>query len=933
MRAPADGHIFVPVRKPWSPESWRPDKPLIGRERELRVLDDLVSAIRQGESRCLVILGEPGVGKSTLIETLADQTADLRVIRIAGVEAEMEIPFAALHQLCAPLFDHLGLLTAPQRQALEITFGLSDGPAPEPLLVGLAVLSLLAEVAAEKPLLCVVDDAQWLDQASAHVGSFVARRLRAESVGIVICMRRRSQELTGLPELLVEGLPENDARKLLASELMAPVDERVLGNFIAETRGNPLALLELPRGLSADELALGFSWPEDRTLSGSIEESFRHRVLKLPPDTQHLLLIASAEPLGDPLLLWRAAEQRGIDADAAQPAVEDDLISFGARVRFRHPLVRSTVYRSASADQRRAAHAALAEVTDEAIDPERRIWHRARAAAGPDEEIAGELEQLADRARSRGGLAAAATFLEQATALSVDPGRRASRALAAGRAKIQAGSLDSAAQLLTLAEAGPLSEIDLARVDLARAQLAFAADRGNRAPPLLLKAAHRLEKIDVDLARSTFLDAIMAASLAGDLAAPDADVAAVARAAAEAPAPARTPMPSDLLLDGLATTFTLGYEAGLPQVRAAVASDTVGMPIDQELRWLSVAYRAAMHNWDHGRALAHCARFVQLARETGALTELTLGVNDYAILLMVGGESNAAATAVDESYATSAALGGNYVPYGAMAVAAWRGDEGVASTLIRAHRESAAKRGEGAGIAGSRWAEAVLNNGLGRYRRALDAAQLAVDATNRRAFELYNWVLGELVEATARAGLRDALPGLLKQLSETAAVAQTGWSLGLLARARALDSSDDSAEGFYRDSIEAYGSTGLRSEVARAHLLFGEWLRRQRRRSDARTELHLALEMFDDMGMAGFAERARVELRATGETARKRSVETSDQLTAQEAQVAKLAREGLSNPEIAARLFISARTVQYHLSKVFAKLGITSRNQLDQVLN
>lgn len=921
------------VRKPSAPEPWLRGKPLVGRDQELRSLDDLLEALRLGESRALVIHGEPGLGKTALMDALAERATDCRVIRIAGFEAEMEVPFAGLHQLCAPLLDRLELLPAPQRLALEVTFGIRTAPAPERLLVGLAVLSLLAEVAVERPLLCLVDDAQWLDQPSAQITAFVARRLGAEAVGMVTCTRRPSSELVGLQELALEGLDEKDARALLSSVLPMLVDERVCQQFVAETGGNPLALLELPRSLTAAELALGFSPPVDATLSTSIENSFCQRVRQLPAETQRLLLIAAADPLGDPLLIWGAAERLSIDAVAARPAVEEKLISFGARVHFRHPLVRSAIYRSASADDQKAVHGALAEATDPALDPERRVWHRARAASGPDEEIAAELERHAGEAQARGGLAAAAAMLEQAAALSPDPERRAVRSLAAGQAKIQAGALNSAAELLAVAEAGPLGELDRARVDLVRAQLAFATDRGNSAPPLLLQAAQRFEAVDVDLARATYLDALMAASLAGDLAAPNADVPAVARAAACAPRPRRASMPSDLLLDGLAATFTNGYGAGLPLVRAAVAADTDGMPADRELRWLAVAYRAAMHSWDDAGALAHCSRFVQLAREMGAVTELALGINDLALLLMLCGESAASAVAVEEAYAIAEALNDNFVPYGAMGVAALRGNEEEASALIDAHRTSAAKRGEGAGIAGSRWAEAVLNNGLGRYEKALTASQLAVDATNRRAFELFNWVLGELVEAAERAGLREVAAEMHVQLAETAEITGTGWVFGLLARAHAMTSEAESAEKFYRESIDCYEATRLRTEVARAHLLFGEWLRRQRRRDDARAELHLALDMMEEMGLNAFAERARRELGASGERARQRSVETGGELTAQESQVAHLALEGLSNPEIAGRLFISARTVQYHLSKVFAKLGITSRSQLDGVLN
>jgi len=904
----------------------------VGRGQELRALEGLLDAVRGGESRALVVYGEPGVGKTALLDYLSERAADCRVQAVVGVEAEMELPFAAFHQLCAPMFDRFELLPAPQRNALEVTFGISTGPVPERLLLGLAVLSLMAEVAVERPLVCLVDDAQWLDRASAQIIAFVARRLRAESVGIVISTRKPSPELAGLPELAIEGLGEEDARALVASVLSVPADERVLDEFVAETRGNPLALLELPRGLTAAELAGGFALPNAGALSGSIEESFRRRVEVLPAETQRLLLLAAVDPLGDPLVLWRAAERLSIEAAAGRPAVEDDLVSFGARVRFRHPLVRSAVYRLASAEAKRDAHAVLAEVTDPSIDPERRAWHRAQATAEPDEEVAAELERYAGRAQARGGLAAAAAFLERATALSPERTKRAVRALAAGQAKVQAGAYSSALDLLAVAEAGPLGELDRARLDLVRAQLAFANSRGSGAPSLLLKAARRLEPIDVDLARATYLDALMAAILAGQFVDPDADVGAVSRAARSAPAPPHAPAPSDLLLDGLAANFNQGYAAGLPIVRSALMGYTGRMTVDRELRWLSLAYRSAMHIWDDNLTLTFSERYIQLSREAGALSELSFALNPRAILLFLSGDPSGAASAVEEAYATAEALQSNIAAYGGMGVAALRGDEAEASALIEAARNNASTRGEGAGIVGAEWAEAVLSNGLGRYHQALGAARRAVEPMNQWVFGLSNWALVELIEASARTGMSEGAAHAYRRLGEMAAASGTDWVLGVEARSRALVSQDDSAEKLYRESIEHLGVTRMRVELARAHLLFGEWLRRQGRRLDARKQLYIALEMLEVMGMEGFAERARRELRATGETARKRRVESRGELTAQEAQVAKLARDGLSNPEIAARLYISARTVQYHLSKVFAKLGINSRSQLDRTL-
>lgn len=904
---------------------------LVGRDREQRVLDELLDEVRGGKSRALVVHGQPGVGKTALLEYLSNQALGCQVVSIVGIEAEMELPFGALHQLCAPMLGHLGRLPPPQRLALEVTFGLSTGPVPDRLVVGLAVLGLLSEVAVEQPLVCLVDDAQWLDPASAQIVAFVARRLGAESIGIVISARTTSSDLAGLPELRIGGLADKDARALLAAVLTVHADERVLDLLVSETRGNPLALLELTRGLTAAELAGGFATPPRGGLAGSIEQSFRQRVERLPPETQRLLVVAAADPLGDPLLLWRAAARLGINAGAAKPAVDDDLVALEDRVRFRHPLVRSAIYRSAPPEAKREAHAALAEATDVTMDPERRAWHRAQAAPGPDEEVAAELQRYAALAQSRGGLVAASAFLERAAALSSDPRKRAQRALAAGQAKIQAGAYGAALELLAIAEAGQLDEVERAKVDLARAQLAFVTHRGSDAPPLLLKAAVRLEAIDVDLARTTYLDALIAASMAGRAAGPKADVSAIARAAGSAPPAPGPPGPKDLLLDGLVVMASRGYAASVPVLRAALGADRSKMPPDEELRWLSVAQRVAMDVWDDERALSLSGRCVQLARDVGSLSELTLAVNDFAILLLLSGEPRAAASAAEEAYATAEATRSG-VPWGPLGVAAWRGDEDEVATLIRSLTDISTATGAGSSLAGADWAAAVLNNGLGRYQQALVAAKRAAEATSHWVFGLSNWALMELVEAAARAGKSDTVADAHRQLADMAGAAGTDWARGAEACARALSCQDSGAEKLYREAIEHLGQTRLLAVEARSQLLFGEWLRRHGRRTDARAQLHTALERFDAIGLEGFAERARRELRATGETARKRQADTNFQLTAQELQVAKLARDGLTNPEIAARLYISARTVQYHLSKVFAKLGISSRTQLDRAL-
>src|SRR4051794_30347717 len=542
---------------------------LRGRHAERAALNGLLDGARSGRSGVLVLRGEAGIGKTALLEQAIGSASEFRLVRAVGVESEMELAFAALHVLCAPVHEFVARLPGPQRSALEITFGLRGGTAPDRLLVALAALGLFSEAAQERPLLCVIDDAQWLDGASAQVLGFVARRLLAEPVVLVFAARQPAEALAGLPELLIEGLDDAEARKLLASVIAGRLNDRVVDQLVAEARGNPLALLELPRGLSPAQLAGGFGWPAALSLAGTIEQSFLQRLEALPENTQRLLLVAAAEPLGDPALLWRAAGRLGTTGTAREPAESAGLIEINGRVRFRHPLVRSAVYRAASAEQRRRVHRALAEATDAETDPDGRAWHLAEATAGPDEDVAAELERAAARAQARGGLAAAAAFLERAAALTPHPVRRAQRALAAAQTKYEAGALDDALALLATAQAGGVDDLQRARVDLLRAQIAFAARRGGDAPRLLLEAARGLEAVDADRARTTYLEAIEAARFAGRLAR-GADIVDVSRAALAGPAPRRPPRPTDLLLQGMATLPIDGHAAAAPILKAAL---------------------------------------------------------------------------------------------------------------------------------------------------------------------------------------------------------------------------------------------------------------------------------------------------------------------------------------------------------------------------
>ena len=903
---------------------------LIDRHAECGVLDGLLEAIHAGESRVLVVSGEPGVGKTALLEYLSEHASGCQLARAAGVQSEMELPFAGLHQLCAPMLGNLPHLPPPQREALRTAFGMSAGSVPDRFLVGLAVLSLLSDTAEQQPLVCVVDDEQWFDRTSAQALGFVARRLMAESVALIFAARVPSSELKGLPGLVVDPLAASDARALLDAALTAPLDSRVRDLILAETQGNPLALLELPRGLTPQQLAGGFGLLSAVRLSRGIEESFRQRIEALPAQTRRLLLIAAAEPVGDPAMLWRAAARMGIDADAAVPAVEAKLVEFGSRVQFRHPLVRSVVYGSAPAQERREVHAALGDATDPQRDPDRRAWHRADAAPGPHEGVAEELERSAGRARARGGLAAAAAFLERATVLTVDSARRNERALAAASAKIKAGAFDAVRDLLGVAESGAPDDLQQARIDLMEAELALLTNRGSDAPSLLLKAAKRFEPIDADLSRATYLQALASGYFAGRLAT-GGGVLEVARDAATAPPPTHIPRAPDLLLDGLVTHYNEGYAAGLPILRKGLQAFGTGMPVDEELRWHWVAGIVARHVWDDESWHVLSDRHVQLARSVGALSELPVALNSRAFMLLFAGELTAAAALIQELQPAIEATGTRLAPYAALGLAVLAGKAAEATALIDAITRDVTPRGEGIGLTVVDWAHAVLNNGLGNYQDAVTAAQRSTGYL--REMTAPTWAMVELIEAAARSGHSDIAADAIGRLAETTSVSGTDWGCGVEARSRALLSEGDTAERLYREAIERLGRRRVRADLARAHLVYGEWLRRERRRVDARAELRIALEMLESMGMEAFAERARRELQATGETARKRTISTSDQgLTAQEWQVARMAREGLSNPEIGARLFISARTVQYHLRKVFTKLGINSRSQLDRVL-
>ena len=880
-----------------------------------------------------MIRGEAGIGKTSLLRYCARQAAGCRLAQIHGVESEMRFPLAALHQLCSSLLSVLGALPDPQQRALQVAFGLASEPAPDLFVLGLAALSLLAENAAGRPLVCLVDDAQWLDEASSQVLGFVGRRLLAEPVGLVLAVRETAGErlFPDLPTLTLEGLTGEDASALLAAAVPGQLDRRVRDRIVAETGGNPLGLLELARGLSEAELAGGFADPPPPSPPGQLEDRLKDQYLRrvrlLPDAARQLLLLAAADPTGDATLLWRAAQTLGLGPDAAAAAGAEQLLNVGSRVRFRHPLVRSAAYAAGSPADRRAAHLTLAAATDERADPERRVWHLSAAATGPDEEIATALEQAAGKIRARAGLAASAAFLRRSVTLTAEPRRHTERALAAALASLHVGAFDDALGLLAQAEAHAADDLQRARVEQLRGQVEWTSVSGGRAPVLLLQSARRLESLEPALARETYLHAWVAAHLAGPLAGPGGLPLEVSLAAQASPRPAGAARPCDLLLDGLTTMVVQGRAAAEPALRRAVGvflSDRVSG--SDWLKWGIFAQMAAMGVWDFDGWDALSARHVELARSAGALAPLCIALNGRGQLATASGDFETATSLAAEKDVVTDVTGIKLATTCDLLLAGYRGRPVEAEPLFAATIDDAVGRGEGLAVQLASWSAAVLRNGLGRYAEALTMAEPAGDGPySPLGTQL---ILPELIEAAARTGHADLAERALGRLSAMTAVEGSDWAAGMEARCRALVREGPEAEQCYADAVERLGRTRLRPELARAHLLYGEWLRRENRRLDARRQLHAAYELLAGMGADAFAERARRELLATGEKVRKRDVSTVTELTPQEAHIVRLARAGRTNPEIAAELFISTRTVEWHLRKVFAKLGITSRRDL-----
>lgn len=905
---------------------------LCGRRLECAALDQLVASVRAQESAVLVVRGEAGAGKTALLKYLVRRAAGCRIARAAGVEAEMDLEFAGLYQLCAQFLDQLDRLPRPQRDALGIAFSQLDGDAPDGFAVGLAALNLLSEVAGDGPLICVLDDAQWLDRASAQVLTFVARHLAAKPLTMVFAVRQPGgeQDLVGLPELQVAALTDVDARALLDRVVIGPLDERVRDRIVAEARGNPQALLELPHGLCPAELAGGFGLPAAVPPERRVEQGFLATFSNLPEPTRLLLMAAAAEPTGNPVVLWGAAERLGVTAEDGEPAITAGLIDFRGQVRFCHPLARAAAYWTASPQQRRRIHGAIANATDPVSDPDRRAWHLAEATPGLDEGVAAELERSAGLARVRGGLTAAAAFAERAAELTPDPAPRARRSLDAAQIKFEAGSPRAAGALLAMALAGPLDEPALARAELLRAQLGADVGRGRDAHLLIAQAAGRIAPSDAGLACEAYRDGYIAALRAGRLAA-GTGMLQVAEAAGGASLAAEAAPAAGLLLHGLTTVAMEGHAAGVPVLKRALrAFRSQETPTDEALRWLPLACRMSRDSWDDEGWYVLSMRLIELARQTGGLRMLPAALLDGAAVRLATGQTASAAATVDEAEAVARATGNPIGPYGALLLAAWGGRDAETRRLIAVATPEMTARGEGQWLTAAEWAAAVLYNGLGRYDQAMTAAEGASRHTGELG--LATWSLVELIEAAVRTGSPERGANVLPRLLESTSAAATDWALGIEARSRALLRDGEPAERLYVEAILRLGRTRIRAELARTHLLYGEWLRRKHRRVDAREQLCTAYEMLTAMGAAGFVERARREREATGETVRRRPIKVGGDLTAQEAQIARLAGDGYTNPEISTQLFISPRTVEWHLRKVFTKLGITSRRQLRAAL-
>ncbi len=910
---------------------------LLDRQAEKAAIDRVLGCVRGGFSGTVVLRGGPGVGKTALLGCAIDSAPDLQVCGVAGVEAEIGLAFGALYQLLVPFLPRIADLGPPQRHALRVAFGLEEGPPPSRFLVGLATLMVLSHAAEDQPVLCLVDDTQWLDAESAQALAFAARRLYADRVGMIVTMGEPAtlpepatqQMFEGLPAVVVGGLPAAEAAELLRRVAGAHLDEQVVRRILADTQRNPLALAELGAQFTADQLAGRASLPEPIPLSQRLEQRFLRQVRDLPADTQAFLLLVGADISGDRVGLWRAASLAGIDADAAEAVAEAvGLVELsGSSVRFRHPLIRSAIYHGATDAQRRAAHLALAEASDSgsAAGRSRRAWHRAAAAIAPDEGIAAGLEKAAERESARGGYAARAALLRRAVELTPGDGRRARREVARAEAELISGHPDTARDLVTGALPRLADDRQRGLAKRLNGAILFATGDAAAAADALAEASQALAPDD-RAARDTILEAIRAAMWAGP-----AQTRNITRAAR--PFPGLTgsePTISDLLLEGWQARFAAGYSQAVAPLRAAVAAlraDDLD-PVTG-LEWFEMGVAAAGSLWDDQGVIDLTGRWVHAARTLGALTELPLAMAWQAFSATVAGrfqDADTRSAELRELVAVSPRPGKVGIDSRSEGLLlAYRGQLAAARASGIAQIRDCTARGQRKLAEFGQYIVAVADMCAGDCDAAAAAALTVIEDDTPCTAE---WALPELIEAATRADHRDVAGSAFATLSERALAAGTPWALGLRARCAALIDAGEHAEEHYREAVSQLQQSRATVDLARTHLLFGQWLRRARRRRDARRELRTAWDMFTAMGADGFAEQASTELRATGERARARTPETAFDLTPREAGVADLAAAGASNNEIAAQLFITPSTVEHHLGSVFRKLGITSRTQL-----
>ncbi|HEY0534206.1 MAG TPA: AAA family ATPase [Actinoplanes sp.] len=915
--------------KPAAPTPRRP----LGRLAECDRLDEVVAQVEAGGSATLVLRGEPGIGKTVLIDYLAERVSGTgRVLRANGVESEMDLPFAGLHQLCMPILHQVARLPQPQRDAIESAFGMQGHGTPDRLMVALAALNLVSTAAETEPLFCFVDDAHWLDQASAQALLFVARRLLAEQIGLVVAVRAGYGVFAGLPELEVNALREPDARRLLASVVDGRLDARVSQRILAETHGNPLAIIQLPRGLSAAELSAGLGPSTGLPLSGRIEHSFLRRYEQLSAPVQRLLLLAAAEPLGDPALLRRAATASGLPDRVVTAADTGGLMSMGLQIQFEHPLARSAIYGAAIAHDRHAAHRAIAQAIDPAVDPDHYAWHRSQATASADAEIAQELEDSAGRALARGGLAAAAAILERAAVLSTTREETIRRGLAAARATYEAGAPDRALGLVATLESASLGPMERAAITRLRGQISLSLGRPDHATGLLLNAAVALTALDPATARATYFETLEAATYAGRFGS-DGGLAQLASEVIRVlPATPHEPGVVDYFLDAMLIWAIDGLPRAVPTMRRALAelSSATTDPV-AAARWAWLAIHVVNSTWADDHWLAINERYRTSVREAGALSLLPSVFAGSALLALWTGDFAAADTLLDDAGSISTAVGlGPVATRSRAMVAAWRGDRATTEAILMRVDQDGRVGGEQEQLSSADYCAAILGNGLGDYAAAYAAARASAYEQRLGTPEL---LLPELIEAAVRLGERAEAERALQRLAVRTTAAGTSWALGVEAYCRGLLAQGDAAEAFYRQAIRQLDACRIVPFRHRARLAYGEWLRRERRRVEAREQLQTAYDAFTAMGAHGFAERARRELLATGGSVSQRTEQTPDDLTPQELQVARLAAANASNQEIAAQLFISPSTVGYHLSKAFRKLDINSRRQLTDALS